>query len=745
MDLIIVESPTKAKTLGKFLGKGFKIESSFGHIRDLPKKVMGIDIENDFEPTYEIPAAARKNVSKLKTLAQKADNVILATDEDREGEAIAWHLAEALDINPETAGRIVFHEITKDAILAALKKPRTIDMGLVDAQQARRILDRLVGYELSPFLWKKVSRGLSAGRVQSVAVRLVVEREREIKAFQPEEYWTIEADFSRLDNAAISEDQAKEIFRAKLSRIEGKTLDKLAIKNKAQADKITADLNGAEYVVASVDRKQLKKNPPRPFTTSTLQQTANRWLGMSAKQTMRIAQQLYENGYITYMRTDSVFLAGKFLNEARDYLHETLGEKYALKKPRQFKTTAKGAQEAHEAVRPTDAGLDPEKLESKLERNQYRLYKLIWQRALAGQMPEAVMNATAVDIEARDTVYQFRATGQTMEFDGYLKIYPEQSTEVVLPRVNNGEALELHRLDKDEHYTKPPGRYSDAGLVKILEKYGIGRPSTYAPTIATIIERNYVQRDENKKLFPTDIAYVVVDLLVNHFPRIIDYEFTALMETDFDRIAAGENSWRPVIKDFYSPFHANLEIKYNEVNKSDIMPEEKSEEKCDKCGAPMVVKIGRWGKFLACSAYPECKNIKGMGGNGANTDPETEEKLKKLQDKYKDEKCDKCGADMAIKNGKFGPFLACSAYPKCKNIKNIQENGGATGIKCPKCGEGDIVQKRSRRGIFYACNRYPDCKTAFWAKPTGEKCPVCGSLMVEAKSGPKCSNKECSG
>jgi len=736
MNLIIVESPTKAKTIAKFLGPDYKIESSFGHIRDLPKKEMGIDVEGNFEPKYVIPAAAKKNIKKLKELAQKADSIILATDEDREGEAIAWHLLEALKINKEKTGRIVFHEITKDALENALKSPRNIDMRLVNAQQARRILDRLVGYELSPFLWKKVARGLSAGRVQSVAVRLIVEREREIKAFKPDEYWTIIANLFKLDDK-------EKIIEARLNKIKGKTVGKLGIKNKAEADKITKDLQKAEYIVAQIEKKEKKKNPPPPFITSTLQQAANRMLGFSAKQTMVLSQRLYERGYITYMRTDSLSLSEKFLKEAKIYLKNTAGDKYALNKPRYYKTKSKGAQEAHEAIRPTEAGQEPEKLKEKIDRNQYRLYKLIWQRALASQMPQAILDSTVIDISARDTSYEFRANGQIIQFDGYLKIYPEKSKELELPLCRKNEKLELNSLDKEEHFTKPPGRYSDAGIVKILEKFGIGRPSTYAPTISTIIDRNYVNRDENKKLAPTDIAYIVIDLLVDHFPRVIDYEFTAYLETDLDKIAEGEKKWLPVIKDFYKPFHENLNNKYNEINKKDIMPEEKSEEKCDKCGAPMIIKTGRYGKFLACSAYPDCKNIKGMNGKNGKNSGEKSEDIKKLEEKYKNEICDKCDAAMVVKTGPYGPFLACNAYPKCKNIKNIVENSGSTGIICPKCEKGEIVQKRSRRGIFYACDQYPDCKNAYWSKPTGEKCPDCGALMVETKDGAKCSLKGC--
>jgi DNA topoisomerase-1 len=737
MNLIIVESPTKAKTISKFLGRSYKVESSFGHIRDLPKTKLGVDIENNFEPSYVIPASAKQNVKKLQELAKKVDKVILATDEDREGEAIAWHLIKALKIDEKESGRIVFHEITKDAILEALKNPRALDQSLVDAQQARRILDRLVGYEMSPFLWKKVARGLSAGRVQSVAVRLIVEREREIKAFITEEYWSIEGHFR-------PEGKTENIFNAKLNKIGGKTIDKLEIKDQASADKIGSDLEGASYRIAEVVGKKLKKTPPKPFTTSTLQQTANRWLGYSAKQTMMLAQQLYEQGFITYMRTDSLNLSDKFTSEAKAYLDSTLSPKYSLPSPRRFKTKSKGAQEAHEAIRPTEAATNPELLPDTLNERQKKLYKLIWQRAIASQMSEAIMQQTVIDIDAVNTEYQFRANGQTMEFDGYLRIYPEKSKELELPQLKKGENAILEKLDKEQHFSKPPARYSDAGIVKVLEEYGIGRPSTYAPTLSTIIARNYVQRDENKKFFPTDIAYVVTDLLCQHFPNIVDYEFTAHMEENLDQVASGEKLWQPVIRDFYLPFHTNLEKKYNEINKEDIMPEETSDVKCDKCGAKMIIKTGRFGRFLACSAYPECKNIMKADKDGQAEKTEKDQTTLALEEKYKHEVCDKCGANMSIKNGRFGHFLACSGYPKCKNIKNIKENDNSTGIKCPKCGDGEIVQKRSKRGTFYACNKYPDCKNAYWAKPTGEKCPDCESLLVEAGKGQiKCSNKEC--
>ncbi|MDD4901240.1 MAG: type I DNA topoisomerase [Patescibacteria group bacterium] len=737
MKLVIVESPTKAKTITKFLGNDFVIESSFGHVRDLPVSTMGIDIENGFEPKYVVPAKAKKNLKKLQDLAKKSDQIILATDEDREGEAIAWHLAQALKINEAQTDRIVFHEITKPAIEQALKNPRKIDMKLVDAQQARRILDRLVGYELSPFLWKKVAKGLSAGRVQSVAVRLIIEREREIKKFKTEEYWTVSANL---------QNNQKLPFLTRLNKMDDKTIDKLQIKNQAEAEKILTELKGAKYLVADLEKKQTKKQPPKPFTTSSLQQTANRWLGFSAKQTMMVAQQLYEMGFITYMRTDSLNLADKFLHDASEYLKTTLGNQYSLAAPRRFKTKAKGAQEAHEAIRPSEASRTPDSADGDLNPNQKKLYKLIWQRAVASQMPEAIVDTTTVDIDAQKTIYQFRANGQILKFDGYLKIYPEKSQELELPELKIKEKLELLEIKPEQHFTKPPARYSDAGLVKELEKYGIGRPSTYAPTINTIIERNYVERDENKRLAPTEIAFVVIDLLVEHFPKIVDYQFTAKMENDLDTIAEGETKWQPIIKEFYEPFHANLEIKYDAIDKKDIMPEEKSSEVCDKCGAPMIIKTGRYGKFLACSAFPKCKNIKPLPGADRDKNGQADsQQIEELKEKYKAEVCEKCGSPMAVKVGKFGPFLGCSGYPKCKNIKSINGANQKTGVICPACQVGEIVQKRGRRGVFYACDQYPKCKTAFWGRPTGEKCPDCSSLLIQdAKKGEvKCSNKDC--
>ncbi len=735
MKLVIVESPTKAKTITKFLGKGFTVESSFGHIRDLPKSDLGIDVENGFAPRYVVPTKAKKTVTKLKKLAEKADEVILASDEDREGEAIAWHLSEALKLPEDKTTRIVFHEITKEAIEEALAHPRKLNSELVDAQQARRVLDRLVGYELSPFLWKKVARGLSAGRVQSVAVRLVVDREREIEAFKADEYWSL---------TAVLLTTGREEFSAELRALDGKALDKLDIKNQSAADALVSEFSSAAYSVKAIEKKRSKKSAPSPFTTSSLQQAANRLLGFSAKQTMMLAQQLYEGvelgdegsvGLITYMRTDSLNLAERFIEEAASYITATHGETYSS--PRRFKTKSKGAQEAHEAIRPTSASRDPESIKGFLAPNQLRLYRLIWQRAVASQMKEAEFDQVVIDVAAGRG--EFRANGQTIAFDGYLKVYPEKSQETLLPEVTESEKLELKELTPEQHFTKPPARYSDATLVKELEKHGIGRPSTYAPTISTIEARNYVTRDDNKRLQPTDIARIVTDLLVEHFPTIVDLKFTAKMEDDLDNIAEGDVEWQPVISEFYGPFHTNLQEKYQAIKKTDIMPEQTSDEVCDKCGSKMLIKTGRFGPFLACSNFPECKNIKSLNKKSS---PAEDEKLKALTEQFKNEVCDKCGSPMAVKVGRFGPFLACTAYPKCKNIKNIADPN-APKIPCPVCKQGNIVQKRSRRGIFWACDRYPDCKTAFNSKPTGEACPDCGEPLVEGKESPRCSSKTC--
>ncbi len=729
--LVIVESPTKAKTIGRFLGRGFTVLSSMGHVRDLPKHELGVDVEHEFIPRYVIPRKNQKTVTALKKAAAKANSVYFATDEDREGEAISWHLAEVLKIDPEKLKRITFHEITERAIQDALAHPRSLDQRLVNAQQARRILDRLVGYELSPFLWKKVAKGLSAGRVQSVAVRLIVEREREIQAFKAEEYWTIEGLFSTADKVQ---------FEAHLLKTNGTSLEKFSIKTTEEAEALVEKARASSYAVGPIEKKSVQKNPLAPFTTSTLQQEANRKLGFSARKAMFVAQGLYEGvelgsegsvGLITYMRTDSVNLAQEFQTATQAFLASKFGAEYATG-PRSYKTKSKSAQEAHEAIRPTSVDRTPEELRPYLTPDQMKIYDLIWRRAVASQMPAAQFDAVTVDVNSQDNAFTFRANGSTVSFEGFLKIYPEALNETRLPELATGQALNADSITPNQHFTQPPARYSEAGLVKALEEYGIGRPSTYAPTIATIIDRNYVEKEE-RRLKPTELAMLVNDVLVEHFPTIVDYQFTAKMEDSLDAIAAGEEDWGPIISTFYHPFHTNLETKMEQVSKKELT-ETATDQVCEKCGKPMVIKLGRYGKFLACTGYPECKNTRPLNEDGSvGAKPEAE---------ITDQVCDKCGKPMVVKFGRYGKFLACTGYPECKNVKNIEDKIGVT---CPQCKEGELVVRRSRFGkSFYSCNRYPDCKFALWAKPTGEKCPDCGSLLVHAKGGAmRCSSKTC--
>ena len=661
MNLIIVESPSKANTISKFLSRDYSVKSSYGHIRDLPKRELGVDVKDNFKPKYVILVKARKVVAELKKAAKKTDMIILATDQDREGEAIAWHLVKILDLDGKDYQRIVFHEITKKAIEEALKNPRQIDMDSVNAQQTRRILDRLVGYELSPFLWKKIVKGLSAGRVQSVTVRLIVEREKEIKDFKPEEYWSIEVKLQK-------ENQSDE-FIARLIKKDDKAINKLGIKVKQEADKILKDLKGAKYKVVNIESKEVKRYPAPPFTTSTLQQEAVKKLGLSAKQTMRIAQQLYEDGLITYHRTDSLNISKEALKSTQEFIKNKFGQNYTLASPRIYKTKTKGAQEAHEAIRPTQVN----------RQSTDKLYQLIWQRFIACQMQPAVLDSTAVDISGKN--YLFRANGSIIKFDGFFKVYPTKLKETILPSLNKEEILKLIKLFSEQHFTQPPARYNEASLVKTLEEYGIGRPSTYAPIIGTIQERGYVEKNEQRKFIPTEIGLLVNNLLVENFPKIVDIKFTAYLEEDLDRIAKGQQNWLTVLKDFYQPFHANLLEKEKRVAKKKL--EEPTDKKCPKCGQPIIIKLGRFGKFYACSGFPECKYTE--------------------------------------------PII------------------NSTGVVCPKCGQGEIVERKTRKGkIFYSCSQYPKCDFALWDKPTGEKCPKCGSLLVQAKNNKvKCSNKEC--
>lgn len=748
-NLVIVESPTKAKTISRILGKEYKVLASMGHIVDLPKSRMGIEIDHDFAPTYIIPADKKKLVKELKDEVKKAEDLWIATDEDREGEAIGWHLVNTLETakHKVPVHRIVFHEITERAIVDSIKNPRQINQDIVDAQQARRVLDRLVGYELSPLLWKKVRYGLSAGRVQSVAVRLIVEREREIQAFKSEEYWKIVGTFEKEDKELKKE---MRLFEGELQKFKD---EKIEIKNEEQVKKISKELQGSKYKVVSIEEKQIKRSPAPPFITSTLQQEASRKLGFSVKKTMMIAQQLYEGmhvgsgemGLITYMRTDSVNLSDFALKSANDVIAKEFGEKYLLPEPRKYKVS-KTAQQAHEAIRPVDLSLKPESIQKYLDKDQYRLYKLIWERTIACQMKEAVLNKVGVDIEAeksgKSTGYIFRATGQTVLFLGFMEVYfeegdsPEeqQEGEKILPKLEKDEMVDLERMTNSQHFTKPPARYTEASLVKKLESEGIGRPSTYAPTISTIMSRGYIEK-EGKTLKPTDVAFVVTDVLVENFSHVIDYKFTADMEEKLDKIEDGEEKWVPVIREFYEPFHKSIKEKEKTLKKSDIVNEE-SNEICEKCGSKMVIKLGRFGKFLSCSNYPKCKNAKPLEQKPEDMTKEQIEETQEVQElkkKFKGKKCEKCGALMEIRNGRYGPFLGCSAYPKCKNIVPVTV---FSGVKCPKCKAGQLVERRTKKGgrVFWGCNKFPKCKFATWERPV-KPCEKCGGIITENKEG----------
>lgn len=676
--LVIVESPAKAKTISKFLGKGYTVEASMGHVIDLPKSKLGIDMENDFAPKYITIRGKGKVLKKLRDAVKKSQEVLLATDPDREGEAISWHLNRALNLNGEKP-RIEFNEITKTAIKNAIKNPRSINEDLVDAQQARRLLDRLVGYKLSPLLWNKVRKGLSAGRVQTVAVKILCKREREIKAFNPEEYWTI---------TVILASEGQKIS-ASLHRISGK---KFNINNKDEADVVVTELKNSDFIVSKVKERKRKRNPNPPFTTSTLQQRSSSVLGFTAKKTMYLAQQLYEGidiagegtvGLISYIRTDSTRISNEAKNQAADYIKDNFGEKYLAGKGKKH-TVKEGAQDAHEAIRPTSVFKHPDKIKKDLTKDQYKLYELIWSRFVASQMSPAIYNILTINITAGDK-YLFRASGSQVIFPGFLKVdIASQKEDVILPMIKEGTKLKIVEYKPEQHFTQPPPRYSEASLVKTLEEEGIGRPSTYAPTISTIISRGYVERN-GKQLIPTDLGFIVTDLLSEHFPDVTDVEFTAHLEDRLDKIEEGNDNWKKVLADFYQPFAERLEEAREEMEEVEL-EEETTDEVCDKCGKSMVVKYGRYGKFLACSGYPDCKNTK--------------------------------------------PYVV------------------KTGVECPKCDDGELIQRRSRKGrFFYGCTNYPDCDFVSWNKPIEKKCPDCDGLMVEKRSKKgtiyKCLNKEC--
>ena len=685
--LIIVESPAKIKTLKNFLGPDFTVEASMGHVRDLPKSKLGVEVENNFQPQYVSIPERRDVLKKLKEAAAKADVVYLASDPDREGEAIAWHLREALKL--DNAKRIQFNEITRTAVLEGLHNAHDINIDLVNAQQARRVLDRLVGYKLSPLLWRKVKRNLSAGRVQSVSVRLICDREREILAFVAVEYWSITATLTPKDK--------EHLFEAKLLSRAG---EKLEIHNRQEAEDLLTALRGADYRVKSIRKSEKKRNPAPPFITSTLQQEASRKLGFGARRTMTVAQQLYEGvelgqagsvGLITYMRTDSTRVAKEAQDEAREYIAKNYGTTFAPDKPRQV--TRKGAQDAHEAIRPTSVYRHPDEIKNYLSNDQYRLYRLVWQRFMASQMSSAVFDVVSVDIEARDML--FRATGSTVKFQGFMKVYTEgkdddklvaDEDQPPLPPLKEGEMLDLKKLLPEQHFTEPPPRYTEATLVRTLEEKGIGRPSTYAAIISTIQDRKYVEIRE-RKFFPTELGFIVTDQLVKHFPEIMSAEFTAGVETKLDDVEEGKLDWVKLLGEFYGPFEKDLEAAQEQMERIRMTPKE-SDVVCPNCGKKMVIREGRFGEFLGCPGYPECK----------------------------------------------------TTMPLTKPID----------VKCPLCGEGDVVEKVSKkRKVFYGCNRYPECKWVSWDKPVNKQCPKCNSLLAERRfrgrlSGYKCTSPECS-
>ncbi len=689
--LVIVESPAKARTIGRFLGRGYTVKASVGHVRDLYKSKLSVDVDHDFKPQYTVPRDKKKIVKELRQTAAGAQEIYLATDPDREGEAIAWHIMEAAELPPEQTQRVVFHEITKQAVSDAFAHSRSIDMHLVDAQQTRRILDRLVGYKISPLLWRNVRRGLSAGRVQSVALRLIVEREREIEAFVPEEYWSIEADLAKQ-----SADKAS--FRAKLWRIKGKDF---TIASGEEAQALVAELEQARYIVKSVKKGTRKRSPSPPFTTSTLQQEASRSLNFGARRTMRMAQSLYEGvklgsegavGLITYMRTDSTQVAKVAQQEARRYISEALGDEYLPAKAPFYRTKAKSAQEAHEAIRPTSVFRTPERVRPYLNEEQFRLYRLIWQRFVASQMKAAVYDTVSVDIKAGPAAgpypYLFRAAGSTLRFAGYLKIYRESrqnngknndDTGVQIPELQQGEQLDLLQLIPEQHFTQPPPRFSEASLVKTLEENGIGRPSTYASIISTILDRGYVERKQ-RRLFPTELGTIVNDLLTQHFDRYLQVDFTARMEAVLDKIAQGDQNWVAILREFYGPFQEAVERAAETMEKHRPEPE----------------KVG--------------------------------------------EACPECGHDLIYREGRYGRFIGCSNYPACKYTRQIIID---TGVLCPKDG-GRILKKRSRRGkTFYGCENWPDCDFVTWNEPIAVKCPQCGSVLTKNRQTAKCANPEC--
>ena len=732
MKLVIVESPAKAKTIGKYLGSDYKVDASGGHISDLPEKALGVDVENNFEPEYIITSSKKALIKRLKDQAKNADEIWLATDPDREGEAISWHLQRVLKLDPKAKNRIQFNEITKSAVQKAIKNPREIDMNLVDAQQARRVLDRLVGYKLSPVLCKKIKGKLSAGRVQSSALKIIVDREKEIKAFVPEEYWSVSA---LLQKTADKDKNIK--FKALLAEKDGK---KFKLNNKEQTDAVLNAIDGKPFVVDSVKKGTSLSQPLPPFTTSTMQQDASSKLSMASKVTMQTAQKLYEGidvkgmghiALVTYIRTDSVRVSDDAQKAARDYLSANYGDQYVPSKPNVYKSK-KNIQDAHEAIRPVNLDLTPEMMQDKLPRNEYRLYKLIYERFLASQSTPAKFDTVSAVIKA--DAYGFKVSGKTLVFDGYQRIYgvvakeKDDEENAKLPNLEVGHELKCIEIKPEQKFTKAPSRYTESTLIKTMEEEGIGRPSTYAATLATLYTRTYVVK-EGKALVPTDLGIVVTDYLEKYFENIVDTEFTAHMEELLDEIETQGHDWRKIVGDFYGPFHKKILSAMNSNEKVEL-GDEVSDVACEKCGAMMVYKTGRFGKYLACPNYPECKNTKSL--------------VERQPDVVTDVVCDKCGGFMLEKTGRFGKYLACQNYPECQNIKSINK----VVAKCPDCG-GDVLERKSKKGnVFYGCANYPECKFVSWDIPTGTKCPDCGQHLVKKVQRDKttlimCSNREC--
>lgn len=736
VNLVIVESPAKAATINSYLGSGYKVIASKGHVRDLPKSTLGVDIEHDFKAKYINIQGKSALITEMKKEAKAADKIYLATDPDREGEAISWHLATILGIAPEDANRVAFNEITKNTIKTEIAHPRAIDMNLVNSQQARRILDRIVGYKLSPYLWKTVKSGLSAGRVQSVATRIIVERDAEIEKFVPKEYWTIDA---------VLRTAKKQKLRTKFF---GDANGKVELACKADADRVLNACQGGIFTVTAAKRAKKAKSPAPPFTTSTMQQEASRRLGFHSKRIMKVAQELYEgvnlgaalggvHGIITYMRTDSLRISDEAAAAAENFIKEKYGKEYYPSKRRIFKS-ASAAQDAHEAIRPASMEFDPEKIRPFLSNDQYKLYKLIWDRFIASQMKNAELDTVNADIECAG--YLFKMSEYTVSFKGYMLAYEELDENETgeknqkLHNIEKGDTMEAEELIPEQKFTDPPAHFTEAALIKFLEEKGIGRPSTYAPTITTILERGYIERDK-KILRATPLGVATVALMKKNFPDIVDYKFTANMETELDEIARGDNSLEHVLTSFYGDFEKTLESAQEHIGENKIeLPVEQSDIICEKCGRRMVIKTGRYGKFAACPGYPECKNTKPLTGSGGKEKAEPEKT---------DLKCELCGGDIVIRQSRYGKFYACSNFPKCKYTKPIREE---IGVSCPKCGAPVVKGVGKNHAVFYNCSRYPDCDFSAWDMPTEKTCPKCGGRLFvkKGKGYLYCMNKDCS-